>query len=310
MADNDLRGNSWIVPPSRYIQGRPAAYLIQRPRSVYLTMRDGCNIAADIYLPGGDDKGTHWPTILIQTPYYRRFAVDPAAKDVEPSPNVAKYRDAFVPRGYAVVIVDVRGTGASFGTRDSFRSPRERDDAYEIADWIIAQPWSNGALGATGISYLGAASDFLASTSHRAVKAIAPLFAVWDTYLDNYYPGGILLTSLADVYERLMLGLDQDQRDILKQFSYYSDPNLRGPQPVDDDADGSDARRRSPSMQVTFACPSSCVHWLSETNLCRTIRACLRAASAPPAIRLERGMTSRFIPFRDGWTAPATPMAR
>jgi predicted acyl esterase len=51
MADNDLRGNSWIVPPSRYIQGRPAAYLIQRPRSVYLKMRDGCKIAADIYLP-------------------------------------------------------------------------------------------------------------------------------------------------------------------------------------------------------------------------------------------------------------------
>ena len=34
----------------------------------------------------------------------------------------------FVPRGYALVVVDVRGTGASFGTRDSFRSPRERDD--------------------------------------------------------------------------------------------------------------------------------------------------------------------------------------
>jgi uncharacterized protein len=255
MADNDLRGNSWIVPPSRYIQGRPAAYLIQRPRSIYLKMRDGCKIAADIYLPDGDDKGTHWPTILIQTPYYRRFAVDPAAKDVEPSPNIAKYRDAFVPRGYAVVIVDVRGTGASFGTRDSFRSPRERDDAYEIADWIIAQPWSNGALGATGISYLGAASDFLASTSHRAVKAIAPLFAVWDTYLDNYYPGGILLTSLADVYEQLMLGLDQDQRDILKQFSYYSDPNFRGPQPVDGDADGSECKAAIAEHAGNFRMP-------------------------------------------------------
>jgi putative CocE/NonD family hydrolase len=218
-------------------------------------MRDGCRIAADIYLPEGASGDGRWPTILIQTPYYRRFAVDPAAKGVEPSPNVAKYRDAFVPRGYAVVIVDVRGTGASFGTRDSFRSPRERDDAYEIANWIIAQPWSNGSLGATGISYLGAASDFLASTSHPAVKAIAPLFAVWDTYLDNYYPGGVLLTKLADVYDQLMLGLDHDQRDVLKNFSYYSDPNFRGPQPVDADPDGSDVRAAIAEHAGNFRMP-------------------------------------------------------
>ena len=87
----------------------------------------------------------------------------------------------FVPRGYALVVVDVRGTGACFGTRDSFRSPRERADYKAIADWIVAQPWSDGRIGATGISYLGAACDFLASTGHPAVKAIAPLFAVWDT---------------------------------------------------------------------------------------------------------------------------------
>ncbi len=223
--------------------------------SVYLTMRDGCRIAADMYLPEGDAGDGRWPTILIQTPYYRRFAVDPSAKGVEPSPNVAKYRDAFVPRGYAVVVVDVRGTGASFGTRDSFRSPRERDDAHEIADWIIAQPWSNGSLGATGISYLGAAGDFLASTSHPAVKAIAPLFSVWDTYLDNYYPGGVLLTNLADVYDQLMLGLDQDQRDVLKNFSYYSDPNYRGPEPVDDDADGSDCRAAVAEHAGNFRMP-------------------------------------------------------
>ena len=63
-----------------------------------------------------------------------------------------------MPRGYAVVVVDVRGTGASFGTRDCFRSPKERDDFHEIADWIVAQPWSDGVIGSTGISYLGAAS--------------------------------------------------------------------------------------------------------------------------------------------------------
>ena len=91
-----------------------------------------------------------------------------------------------MPRGYALVAVDVRGTGASFGTRDSLRSLRERDDYARIADWVVAQPWSDGRLGATGISYGVAASDFLASSGNPAVRAIAPLSAVWDTYIDHY----------------------------------------------------------------------------------------------------------------------------
>ncbi|MBN8991317.1 MAG: CocE/NonD family hydrolase [Rhizobiales bacterium] len=239
MADNDLRGNAWVLPPSQYICKRPPAGDVPVPKSFYLKMKDGCRLAVDLYLPGSSPSDGPWPTILVQTPYYRRFAVDPSAGRVEASPNVAKYRDLFVPRGYALVVVDVRGTGASFGTRDIFRSPKERGDACEIVEWIITQDWSNGAIGATGISYLGAASDFLASTSHPAVKAIAPLFSVWDTYLDNYYPGGILLTNLADVYDRMMAGLDQDKRHFLKDFVYYSDPSFRGPQPVDEDHDGS-----------------------------------------------------------------------
>src|SRR5205085_7644838 len=126
-----------------------------------------------------------WPTIAIFTPYYRRFRLKSGANDVEAAPGAFRYRDMFVPRGYALVVVDVRGTGASFGRRDSFRSPAERADYREIADWIVAQPWSNGATGATGISYMGAAADFLASTGHPGVKAIAPLLAVWDTYGDH-----------------------------------------------------------------------------------------------------------------------------
>ncbi len=140
-------------------------------------MHDGCRLAIDAYVPqskAGTSAPQRFPTLLFLTPYYRRFKLKPGGSG-EVNPNTGKFRDFFVPRGYAVVVVDVRGTGASFGTRDSFRSPREREDSREIADWIVAQPWSNGAIGATGISYLGAASDFLASTGHPAVKAIAPL---------------------------------------------------------------------------------------------------------------------------------------
>lgn len=147
-----------------------------------------------------------------------------------------------MPRGYAVVVVDVRGTGASFGTRDAFRSPAERDDYGQIVEWIVRQPWSNGRVGATGVSYVGAAADFAASTGHPAVRAIAPLFSVWDTWSDHYFPGGLLLNRLAENYDELMVALDHDRRDLLPKFAYFKDPHLRGPQPVDEDSDGVLAR--------------------------------------------------------------------
>jgi hypothetical protein len=245
VADAVKSGEGWRLSPADYIAARPATFGVGQPCSHYVRMRDGCRLAIDVYLPqaGPAAPGSELPTIVIFTPYYRRFrlaAGAPAA--TEASPNAGKWRDLFVPRGYALVVCDVRGTGASFGTRDSFRSPAERQDYAEIADWIVRQPWSNGSLGATGISYVGAAADFLASTGHRAVKAIAPLFAVWDTYADHYYPGGLLLNRLAETYDELMLALDQDRRELLAKFAYFKDPNLAGPQPVDDDPEGEAVR--------------------------------------------------------------------
>ncbi len=253
MPDRDDLGSAWKVPPSRYLASRPAEHRVGAPSSVYVTMADGCRLAVDVILPDGD-ASKRWPTVLILTPYVRRFQLA-AGSNVEPSPNSYKYRDMFVPRGYAVVVVDARGTGASFGTRDSFRSPRERADYKEIADWIVAQPWSDGRIGATGISYLGAACDFLASTGHTAVKAIAPLFAVWDTWADNYYPGGMLIKRLALVYDELMLALDHDRRDLRSKFSYFADPALQGPMPVDDDKDGTLAREAVKGHLANFRMP-------------------------------------------------------
>jgi len=205
-------------------------------------MDDGVRLAVDVHLPQPEEGTTapaSFPTIVVFTPYYRRFALVDDAVGTECSPNTSRYRDMFIPRGYALVVVDVRGTGASFGRRDSFRSPRERTDYHAVADWIVAQAWSNGAIGSTGVSYLGAAADFLLTTGHPAVKAVAPLFAVFDTYMENCYPGGLLLANrLAGKDGQIMGALDRDDRELRKQFAYFKDPNLAGPHPVDEDVDG------------------------------------------------------------------------
>ncbi len=238
MSDRDDAGQAWLIPPSQYLNRRPATFAVGAPTSSYVTMRDGVRLALDVYLRAGPqaDPVQRLPTIAIFTPYYRRFKV--TGQGAEPAPNIAIYRDFFVPRGYALVTVDVRGCGASFGTRDCFRSPRERDDHREIADWIVAQPWSSGVIGSTGISYLGAAACFLATTGHPAVKAIAPLCAVHDTYADHVFPGGIKCTTVTENYDALVSALDLDLRDKLTLYPYFNDKRYAGPAPVDADADG------------------------------------------------------------------------
>jgi putative CocE/NonD family hydrolase len=236
MSDRDDLGAAWRVPPTDYLKRRPATFTIGAPASCYVTMRDGVRLAVDVYLPEGTQRPQRLCAIVVLTPYYRRFRV--TAAGAEPSPNIAIYRDFFVPRGYALVTVDVRGCGASSGTRDCFRSPREREDHREIADWIVAQPWSNGVIGSTGISYLGAAACFLASTGHPAVKAVAPLFAVQDTYADHVFPGGIKCTTVTENYDALVQALDWDLRDKLAPYPYFNDPRYAGPAPVDEDTDG------------------------------------------------------------------------
>ena len=161
----------------------------------------------------------------------------------------------FVPRGYALVVVDARGTGACSARAipSAARASAPTTRRSPTGSW--RSRGATAAIGATGISYLGAACDFLASTGHKAVKAIAPLFAVWDTWADNYYPGGMLIKRLALVYDELMLALDHDRRDLRKQFSYFANPALLGPLPVDDDRDGSLAREAVKGHLANFRMP-------------------------------------------------------
>jgi predicted acyl esterase len=128
LSDVDTAGQAWKTPASKYWSTRPEEFAVNRkPKSVYVTMPDGVKIAVDAYLPqpmdGGPAVPKKVPAIVVFTCYTKRFALKPGANPgTEDSPRLARYRDAFVPRGYAVVTVDVRGTGASFGSRDGFRS--------------------------------------------------------------------------------------------------------------------------------------------------------------------------------------------
>eukprot|EP00750_Incisomonas_marina_P024608 INCI5132.1.p1 GENE.INCI5132.1~~INCI5132.1.p1 ORF type:complete len:546 (+),score=104.63 INCI5132.1:570-2207(+) len=96
-------------------------------------------------------------------------------------------------RGYALVTVDTRGSGASFGKRPFDLAPAEVADHQEVLEWVIAQPWCNGKVGTGGISYDGMSAFRLASGDKSgAVRAAALMFSPVDPYSELLVPGGLL----------------------------------------------------------------------------------------------------------------------
>ena len=138
-----------------------------------------------------------------------RLAVVPIL-DNNNIPPVAKRWTSY---GYAVLMVDARGTGASFGTRPWELFSGEIRDYGAVVDWILAQPWSNGRVGATGVSYLGSTAELLTVNQHPAVRVVIPKFNEFDVYTDIVYPGGGLLKAFISLWGEMVAAMDLHQMD-------------------------------------------------------------------------------------------------
>ena len=201
---SDADGRPKPTPEPPVVVDGPVA-----PTAFYLTMRDGVRIAVDLWLPAGSSATRRVPTIMRATRYSRdQEVVDRAAKPETDTEHEAK---ALVKRGYAHVVVDARGSSASFGTRSQPWSPQEASDYGEIVDWIAAQPWSNGKLASVGTSYDGNTAELIGTSGRTAVKAMVPRFAYPNVYTDIVFPGGIF--NQVFVKEWLSRNLAFDRND-------------------------------------------------------------------------------------------------
>jgi putative CocE/NonD family hydrolase len=120
-------------------------------------MRDGVVLRADVYRP---EAAEGVPAILVRTPYgkdgHRRRAFVQAA----------------VARGFAVVVQDVRGRYASEGVFDPYR--QDGRDGYDTVEWVAAQPWCNGRIAGSGLSYPGATQWLAAVEAPPHLACIFP----------------------------------------------------------------------------------------------------------------------------------------
>jgi putative CocE/NonD family hydrolase len=145
------------------------------PRQLHalIPMRDGVRLAANVFLPA--DGNGKLPAILERTPYGKGTAI---------APNYA----AFVDRGYAVVVEDVRGRYESGGKFDPLR--QEPADGDDTLNWIARQSWSNGKVGMIGGSYRGIVQWKVALLNNPHLKAIFPVVSGYDDYRDRFYSTG------------------------------------------------------------------------------------------------------------------------
>ena len=188
--------------------------------SFYLEMEDGVRIAVDLHLPRGVPGVTRFPTLVELTRYWR-----------DRGGGLSYIVQRAVQRGYAYVIVDERGTGASFGAWPYPLRERALEDVRRVIDWILDQSWSNGLVGATGVSYPGMAAQQLAALGHPALRAILPMSDTYDLYEDLIFPGGVYNEGFTKNWSDIVSAMDR-----LPALDFGD--GVFHLQPVDSDASG------------------------------------------------------------------------
>jgi predicted acyl esterase len=174
--------------------GRPIAVR----KDLRVPMRDGVTLAADVYAAPGD---TPRPALVALSPYGKELQALALTMPPQrrPSPMWDGCIEAgdiarVVGEGYAHVIGDIRGSGASDGEHiGNYNAGGVSlgQDAYDLIECVAAQPWCDGNVGMIGISYYGSMQVLAAAERPPHLKAIFVSGGHFDFYETTYH-GGVM----------------------------------------------------------------------------------------------------------------------
>lgn len=170
-------------------------------RDVEIATRAGRSVQADVYRPASERPAG---VVIAWSPYGKH---DPAPiGQIYPASGAraewmsdlttfeAPDPAVWVPRGFALVVADIPGTWYARGPA-SYVSPEEAEDFFDLIEWAGVQPWSNGSVGLSGVSYLTVAQWRVAALHPPHLTAINPWEGWSDTYREVARHGGIPETS-------------------------------------------------------------------------------------------------------------------
>ena len=175
-------------------------YGIVIEKDVDVPMRDGARLRADVFRP---DAAGRFPAILNLGPYQKdKLWIPPDNLEEKPNPLMnweTINPHWWVPKGYAAVRVDGRGSGKSPGQCEPW-SLAESIDFYDAIEWAAAQPWCSGKIGLSGISYFAINQWFVANHQPPSLAAIIPWEGFADLYRDALFHGGLLSLFMPNWY--------------------------------------------------------------------------------------------------------------
>jgi putative CocE/NonD family hydrolase len=227
-----------------------AVYDGNERRSEYLKLSNGTRLAYDLILPTkkGVPANKPLPVLFKYTPYLRTFTIfDKDGKNIiadlfnlgwkekaylrvrywfDKRGNLmdpvfrTKYLENLLKHGYAVIVVERPGTGASFGIMNASFEVGAKE-VNEILNWIAAQDWCDGNIGMYGDSFQAMIQFAAATNRNPHLKALFPTSSGFDLYSSISYPGGVYNKTFASF------------------FSWSTSFLEHVPTPVDSDKDGS-----------------------------------------------------------------------
>lgn len=200
-----------VSRPGEYAGYSSPAYDGYQRTAFHLPMRDGVRLAVDLLRPTrqGAVHDERLPVIWTHHRYNRAFTRNDSIIDY--ASGFGRGVDILLRHGYVIAAVDTRGGGASFGTQQGFFMPDEARDAYEVTEWLAAQPWSTGKVGMVGRSYLGITQFFAAAQRPPHLTAIFPEMYVFEWY-PFIHPGGIFRDDFFTKWQFLTHQLDNGVR--------------------------------------------------------------------------------------------------
>jgi predicted acyl esterase len=166
-------------------------------RDLAVPVRGSITVYADVFRPADERPA---PPLIAWSPYGKHAEGQLPLRypDSGVAPGQLSPYTAFespdpvywTARGYAVVNADIPGTWYSGGDA-TFLSPEEAACGHDLVEWAAAQPWSNGRVGMSGVSYLASAQWSIAATNPPHLAAINPWEGWSDTYREVVRHGGV-----------------------------------------------------------------------------------------------------------------------
>jgi X-Pro dipeptidyl-peptidase len=166
-------------------------------------------IYVDIIRPAASEGDLKVPTIIHTSPYFMGWQTFTNNRhgEIKPPPGAPLdffpryYDNYFVPRGYAVALVDLTGSRASTGCAD-IGGPAEIEGLAAVVEWLagkghavdldgteVTADWSNGLTGMIGKSWDGTVPNGVAARGTEGLATIVPLVALSHWHSDFWANG-------------------------------------------------------------------------------------------------------------------------